>query len=149
MRAHITHVHVGADCYKKFEDRGKMHRACLQDHLAVLSAQNEDVAVHSCPRCSKPYRLNVHHAFKCDFSHVCTARAINHAFEFSIVVFTLLCTVFAFFLLDWEELSRDRGSLYLLVGLSVVTFAMVGFTLHRVFHRFKRASSDFSFQGEV
>ena len=89
------------DCYKKYEDRGRMHRACLKSHLAkLLSERSEKQLV--CYRCRQQYRVHVEHTFVCDCAHLCTPRALSSAFELVVVAFTMVMTATVFLLIDFK-----------------------------------------------
>jgi len=94
------------DCYKKYEDQGRMHEECLKEYLMQLSARNEDAVAHFCPICGEQYRVRISYKFVCDWAHFCTARSLNNMFELIVVFFTMLCCASCFLILDFDVRTR-------------------------------------------
>ena len=66
--------------------------------------------------------------------------ACNHAFELLTVVFATCATIWAFSLVKWSE-EKNRGGVYLVFGLSAVTFVLVLVTVRTVYMRWRKAST--------
>lgn len=62
----------------------------------------------SCPRCKKPYKIR--YKFELSCSRLLSCEALNHAFEMCMILFTLLCTAFAFYVVDWEVRGAAAGA---------------------------------------
>lgn len=113
-------------CYKKFEDRGWWHIKCLKEHLARMDVQGGA----ACPRCLKRYKIRFDFALSCD--RFCSFDSLNKCacgrrltgrtppavtrlppslFELSVIGLTIMCTGFAFYVVNWKVRRRgDRGA---------------------------------------
>lgn len=84
------------DCYKKYEDCGKMHLDCFQEYIQLLSQESDIEGPPRCPRCDCVYEVKLYHRFVCDWAHVCKSKALANACEFAMISFVFIMMLFTF-----------------------------------------------------
>ena len=93
------------------------------------------------------FKVNIERKFICSTNYMFSGLACNHAWELIMVSFTMAMTTWALCLLDWHD-PKAGNAIYLLVFLTILTFAMVIVTIKTVYGRWRKASTE-EFMSEV
>lgn len=113
-----------------------VHKHCLQKWIE--SRPEQDMR---CEVCGAPYNVRWEQRITCDGDHSCSCTACGHMAEGCILLFCLICMSGMMLLIKPELETVSTAELVLVGVLFVVTLIMSGFTLVKVFQRWRNAAS--------
>ena len=129
----------------------KVHPRCLQ--LWIAARPGDDAMAMRCEVCQREYNVVVRESFQCDRRYICSEGSLRHAAEGLVLVFLLGCALLAFRavapgpssgLSDGDEETshgNDAIDTALLFSTLLITIAVSGYAMIRVFRRWRRSSS--------
>lgn len=126
------------DCYKKKEDKGRVHYACLLNAVNNLDPETaEGRRGLTCEMCQKSYRIKIEESFS--FSKL-TSRSLAKFLRVLVYATMLACLVFCISTLR-SEYQHDKVAVLLIIAFGIACFVLAAFSIYTMIRKFVSSSS--------
>jgi len=127
------------DCYKKREDKGRVHYACLLNAVHSLDPETaEGSKPLTCSMCNKAYKIHVEE--RLSFEKLLSMQSLAKLARMLVYALMLACLVFCISTLQ-DEYDHNKLVVLLVVACGIGCLCLVSHSIYAMYRKFISSSS--------